>query len=155
MRIRQFAFCVALCVAAQLALGLNEMEINNNQGFANGPFTIPDSLYGNFTNDGSPTCSDFFSFSATAGTQYQFYGVVVNGSFLAPLDLGLSVWNSTTELANVDVGLGTVNETLVWTAPSAGTYYVESSEATGTPNGIASYRIDVSVLSSVDNWDLY
>jgi hypothetical protein len=156
MKIRSFVACAAVCLAAQLALGLAEMEINNDRSSANGPFSIPDSITGTCTNDGSPYLSDFFSFPATAGTQYRFYGVVVNGSSFAPLDIGMSIYGAAGPwLVDMDANGDNQNETLDWTAPSSGTYYLEAYEAWGAPNGVASYRVDVSVLSSVDNWDLY
>lgn len=148
-----------LSMLATAAWALNESEPNEGIPQAN-PFTIGDTLVGGlpegFGAEGSSPPLDYWSFSATAGIQYTFNGTVVNGG-IQSLDIALDLENNSTILASADNGAGNQPETLNWTAPSSGTFYLVVWEATGTINAFARYNVTTSqgAPSNVSDWVLY
>jgi hypothetical protein len=154
---RRFCFCLIACFALSTPLfALQETEPNQYAGEAN-PFSIPETLTGNFiTLEQDPW--DYWSFSATGGVQYRFAATPIGSSFLYPLDLALDIEAAGGALlARADAGDAHASETLDWTAPSSGTFYLVVWEATGYKNPGASYSVSASILapSSVDDWELY
>jgi hypothetical protein len=140
-----FLLVVCVCGLSGLAFGLGETETNNDRSEANGPFSFPDTITGNLQNDGGGIV-DYFEFSATAGNSYQFYGTITGGALGA--DLGLDIENSSSILATADANGDGQPETLNWSAPSSGTFYLVVYEATNTPNGISSYNVSASITST-------
>ena len=84
-------------------------------------------------NIGTTTDTDWFRFSATAGTQYTFETTLqtLSDSVLALYDT-----NGTTSLAENDDGGVNRGSKITWTVPATGTYYLQvksySSSYTGT-----------------------
>ena len=150
-----FILATALCFTCQSAWALSESEPNGATFSANGPFSIPDTITGNCQNDGE-ALQDYYRFSSASGQKWRFVASVVNPSSFAPLDLRIGVANSGNSfLAVADVFGGNVSESLNFTAPSAGTYYLVVDEATAAPNAVASYSVAVSPQAAVSDWNLY
>jgi len=152
-------FTAALVIAAAVSFGLAESEPNGAPGAATGPFTFPNTLTGNFVNDGEGLI-DYFSFAATSGQTYQFVASVTNGSSPG-LDLAIGVVNGADVLqggAETDangVGGAGATETRSFTASSTATFYFYIREATAFANGIQGYSVSAQHMSGVNDWNLY
>jgi hypothetical protein len=159
MYFKKFVAVLLLCIPVGLGWSLAESEPNGAPFAADGPFTFPDTLTGNFNNDGEGLI-DYFSFSATAGISYQFVANVINGS-IPGMDLAIGVVNGSDVLQGGpetdDNGIGGAGatETRIFSATSSGTFYFYIREATAFPNGIQSYSVSATQLSGINDWQLY
>ncbi len=172
-------FAVLIVVLVLFALGprrvkaVNESEPNDSIGTAN-PFTIGDQLFGDLADPPAPFY-DFYSFSANAGYRYLFVGNPISCTTFVPslsMNIALQVRNgANTILATAAVQPDCLVENLIWTAPSAGTYYlvVYEQDSNQTINGVT-YRIDTYIQATptptpagsptptpnaARNWELY
>lgn len=144
MRWGKYLWTAALCLATVAAFGATESEPNNDRASADGPISFPETLTGQFFNDGGAIQEDYWSFSATAGSTYTFVGSL--NTNLGGGDIALDLENSAGGvLASEDENFGMDAETLEWTATAAGTYYLVVWNASGTPDGIANWSVNCSV----------
>lgn len=116
------------------AVTTNESEPNNTAATAD-PFTLGQRLTGNITAVLPTADQDFFSFSATQGTD-----VVMRLIPTGSLDLAwrLLCSDGTTQLALSNLGVG-AEAYIVFTIPVTGTYYVRP--APFTTSGTGTYQI--------------
>jgi hypothetical protein len=118
---------------------LNEVEANNSTGTAN-PFTPGQRLRGTI---GSTSDGDFFSFSATQGTNYIFFA----DSLTSTLEYTMLVYCSDggTRLALSGADSRTqpgFNQSFIdWTCPASGTYFLRMAANGST----GSYRVDTGI----------
>lgn len=146
---------VVLGLACPSCWALSESEPNGASFLENGPFTIPATITGSLQNDGG-FLADYFSFSTAAGQKWRLIASVTNLSNFFPMDNKLEVENGAVQrvgLANSFGANGT--ETLNFTAPSAGTFYLVVVESTQTANAVAGYSVAVLPQAAVSDWNLY
>lgn len=161
MKSKRFVLVLAMCLLAPSALSdQTESEVNDARTFANGPISFDETLTGGlpgiYGGDASSP-QDYWSFTGVAGHNYTFVANPQNSSFVAPLDLAMDIENS---IGNVLVSRDTYgdhqSETINWTCPADGTYYLVVWEATGTPNAIAWYDVVCTDAGTpVDDWQMY
>lgn len=143
---------------ASMAAAQTESEPNDSRGSAN-PMnafntTLTGGLPGSFGNTGNPFFEDFWSFSAVNGISYNF--AATGGNVVFPMDIGLEIQNSAGGvLVTRDNNGDNLGENLTWVAPSTGTFYLIVYEATNIANGGASYTVNATQTSAVDDWNLY
>ncbi|HUT24242.1 MAG TPA: hypothetical protein VM492_07880 [Sumerlaeia bacterium] len=123
-----------------------ESEPNSSRGSANGPINFDEALTGGLPGsyglDSDPFYSDYWSFTGVKDLKYTFTAVPKNVSGLFPLDIDLDIENSSGALvAGSASGGDNQTETLRWTCPANGTYYLVIYEGTQTANGIARYEV--------------
>jgi hypothetical protein len=114
-----------------------ESEANNNSASAD-PFTIGSLIRGNLANSDQ----DWYSFSATAGTNYVFFIDSIPAplySFRIFCSDGVQQLSFAGDL-NAPAGGTSV---LVWTAPTTGTYFLRLFWVTGA--GTGNYRLHTGV----------
>lgn len=153
---------IVLCsvLAASELQEQTETEPNDARAFANGPINFDETLTGGLPGiygGDSSFPQDYWVFTGVAGHQYEFVANPQNSSFVAPLDLALDIEDSGgTVLVSQDDNGDHLSETLNWTCPADGTYYLIVWEATGTSNAIAWYTVNCTDTgTAVDDWTLY
>ncbi len=156
---RFFAAAIATATAlVSTAFAVTESEPNDVRAFADTVGSFPATLNGTLANDAGSfgTYDDYWSFTATAGSTYDF--AASGGSFVFPMDIGLIIENgSGTQLTLVDSLGDNAGENLSWQAPSDGTYYLAIYEATATLS-TSTYTVNITETAgttSVDDWHLY
>jgi hypothetical protein len=130
---KKILFSVVVLASAVFFAGvvwaLDEMEPNDAPVGANS-FSIGTSLRGglpgSWGGDGVIPAQDYWQFNAQAGRVYRFQAELQNCSFLSQIDLIMQLKDSGDNNASspVDSAGYCGTETLEWTAPSSGTYYL-------------------------------
>ncbi|MGI8905353.1 MAG: PPC domain-containing protein [Candidatus Sumerlaeaceae bacterium] len=145
-----FILCMPVGIGWSVSEGLEDGSNNVRGGAVS--FTVPDTLTGTLAEDGAGG-EDFFRWTATAGTQYNFNATT---SGLPQLDIGIEIQNSagTTQPPVHDSGGAGQAEVFSFTPSSSGTYYVDAYRADNVATG-ASYSIAVSAVSGINDWNLY
>jgi hypothetical protein len=136
-----------------IATAQSELEPNDTRGSANGMNALPTVLTGTLAGV-SPPSEDYWSWPADAGTTYNITATGGSGPF--PLDIGIEIQSSIgNTIVIVDNNGDNGGESFQFTATATETHYLVVFEATGTPNAISGYTINVSAVSNVDDWSLF